>query len=135
MKDNAEAGNLDPREIRKQVKEVLNSVLIESGLLKQVVETVVERQLEARGGGGGGGERLRQEAAAVAKDFLSKNLGTVFKDEIQGAVTAATKELLSSEQVKILIDDKFRAVTLYLKTEVIPKAVRQAAKEVSEGVH
>jgi hypothetical protein len=133
MKDNAEAGN--PREIRKQVKEVLNSVLIESGLLKQVVETVVERQLEARGGDGGGGERLRQEAAALAKDFLSKNLGTVFKDEIQGAVTAATKELLSSEQVKILIDDKFRAVTLYLKTEVIPKAVRQAARESAEGVH
>ncbi len=35
---------------------------------------------------------------------------------------------LGSENMKILIDEKFRAISLYLKTDVIPKTVAQILK-------
>ncbi len=123
--------------VREQVKDVLNRVLLESGLLQQIVDKAVEHKLEARGSGGASehAEALQKEAANIAKKFLSENIGSLSKKEIQDAIGDSTQKVLSSENVKVLIDDKFRAVTLYLKTEVIPKSVRQALKEAAETVH
>ena len=36
---------------------------------------------------------------------------------------------MNSEDVKQLIDSKFRAITLYMKTDVIPQAVKQVLQQ------
>jgi hypothetical protein len=120
-------------ELRETLKKVVASVLLESGFLEKLIEKVVDSRLEslklALGEGGGGSEALRQEAAALVKEFLSANLGKIFQSEIRGAIQKEMQAVMGSENMKLLVDDKFRAITLYLKTEVIPKAVRQLLKD------
>ncbi len=90
---------------------VIQAVLFESGLLEKVVGRAIEQKLESLPPGG-------------AHQRLSEATGK----EIQGMIQKETSALLASEEMKTMIDEKFRAITLYLKSDVIPKAVQQALK-------
>ena len=81
---------------------------------------------------GGGGEALKSESARLVKEFLSQNLGTLFQSEIRGAVQKELQAFMASENMKMLIDDKFRTVQLYLTTEVIPNTVKQILRKLSQ---
>lgn len=97
---------------KEVLTEIVQSALFESGLLEKVVQRTVEKKLkeagDSRGGPGQEGSQAQKEIEALVKR------------ELQAA--------LAGESVKVMIDDKFRAITLYLKSDVIPKAVGQALK-------
>jgi hypothetical protein len=82
-----------------QVKDVLLEVIHSALFQSGVLEKYVGRAVEQR---------------------LEKDIGAIVQKEIQAT--------LSSENIKMLMDDKFRAISLYLKQEVIPKAVAQILK-------
>jgi hypothetical protein len=111
----------------EKLKTLISSVLVESGFLEKFVKSTVERTLE-QNGGAVANEDVRKQAARLAKEFLSENLGAVFQQQIQDVVRTEVGSFLAGEDMKVLLDDKFRAVTLYLKTDVIPNAVRHALK-------
>jgi hypothetical protein len=118
--------------INERIKSEMTQVFIDSGLLEALVRRIVDRKLESRDGGGGdscNANELRQQSGAIVKEFLSQNLGKIFQKEIGSVVEDSIAKFLSGERVKALIDDKFRAVTLYMKTEVIPKAVEKVLSE------
>ena len=82
-----------------QIKDVLLDVIHSSLFQSGVLEKYVARALDQR---------------------LEKDVTAIVQREIQTT--------LSGENIKMLIDDKFRAISLYLKQEVIPKAVAQILK-------
>ena len=137
------------------IKSTMTQVFIDSGLLEALVTRVVRRRVDEFGvgagaadgahsgastgsggsggsGGGAGGpdaDATRQTCGAMVKEFLAANLGTIFNDQIDAVVEGSVARFLSSERVKELIDQKFRALTTYMKTDVIPKVVRQLVGE------
>ena len=124
----ASSGDVSP----EKVKAAMTEVFIDSGLLETLVRRVLTRELDATGGNGGNpGNRdeIRKIAGSLVKDFLAENLGRIFNEQIEGVVEQSVSQFLSSERVKELIDEKFRAVTLYMQTEVIPKAVEQSLQD------
>jgi hypothetical protein len=94
---------------KEALTQVMQAVLFESGFLEKLVQRAVEHKLEA---------------GNSAKALLDS-----CRDEIQGIVEKTISATLSGENVKVMIDDKFRAISLYLKGEVIPKAVIQVLKQ------
>ena len=97
----------NPEDIKKALGEVVTTALFDSGLLEKIVEKQVEKKLASSGGGGSG---------APSGDLTAHIESTV-------------KTLLAGEDMKILIDDKFRAISLYLKSDVIPKTVKKVLQE------
>jgi hypothetical protein len=118
-----EGGEWTHERIAGKLKEVLASVLIENGILASLVEKSVERRLKAPGASASEGVAAGGLGASETQELV--------RDEIQESLARFTKEFLNSEALKVLIDEKFRTMTVYLKTEVIPKAVRQAVKETA----
>lgn len=110
----------------EKLKRLISSVLIESGFLEKFVKSTVESQLE--GAGGSDPQSVKRMAGQLAKEFLTENLGTIFQKEIAEIVRKEVSQFLAGEEMKLLLDEKFRTVTLYLKTDVIPNAVRHALK-------
>ena len=100
---------------RDQLAEVVHAVVFESGLLKKQIERELESSLKGA---------IKPVIGEYVKNDLSKALG----DMVQKAVT----DLLNSEEIKVLIDSKFRAITLYLKTDVIPKVVKQCLAQAEK---
>ena len=90
---------------------VIQAVLLESGLLEKFVGRAVDQKLESLPPGG-----------------VHQGLSDASRKEIQGMIQKEASALLGSEEMKTMIDEKFRAITLYLKSDVIPKAVQQALK-------
>jgi hypothetical protein len=66
--------------------------------------------------------------SGVLEKFVARALDQRLEKDIIAIVQREIQVTLSSENVKVLIDDKFRAISLYLKQEVIPKAVAQILK-------
>ena len=98
-----------PGELTKDnLAEVINSVVFESGILAKVIRSELD-------------ERLKEATAAVLDSYLKRELPKFLNEHVSKAVA----ESLGSEEVKLLIDSKFRAITLYLKTDVIPRVVKQ----------
>jgi hypothetical protein len=95
---------------KEVLMELVKGILFDSGLLEKVVLRAVEKKLKEGSGVGSG--------ASVPAD--TANLQALVKREISSS--------LSGEAVKEMLDDRFRAISVYLKTEVIPKAVSQALK-------
>ena len=89
---------------KENLAEVINSVVFESGILSKVVKAELETAV-----------------APAIEAYLARELPKFLNDNVSKAVA----ECLGSEEVKLLIDSKFRAITLYLKTDVIPKVVKQ----------
>lgn len=98
------------------LNQVVQAILFDSGILEKLVQRIVEERLKEAGAIGGGG--------AAAAGSLSEEQKKETLDLFQKELSAA----LASEQMKMLIDDKFRAISLYLKSDVIPKAVQEALK-------
>ena len=92
-------GSVDSQALSETLKTLITSVLVQSGFLEKAITAIVTRQLQEAGQGVG-----------------------------EPAVQKEIKNFLASDEMKILLDDKFRQVTLYLKTDVIPASVRQALK-------
>ena len=100
--------------------EIVQSVLFESGLMEKVVQRAVEKKLKEGGIRSAGGTERDGSGAKPGDGQSQKEIEAIVKNEVLAT--------LSGETVKVLIDDKFRAITLYLKTDVIPKAIGQALK-------
>jgi hypothetical protein len=120
-------------ELKKTITEAVTGVLIETNFLERLVERQVKACVgaspPANGGavatGGENPEALRQETEKVVREYLSRHLGVLFQTEIRGVIQKEMKTFLSSDELKELIDEKFRMINHYLKTEVIPKVVHQ----------
>ena len=89
---------------KDKLAEVINAVVFESGILSKVIKSELDDSLKG-----------------AIEAYLDRELPKFINDNVATAVS----DCLGSEEVKLLIDTKFRAITLYLKTEVIPKAVKQ----------
>jgi hypothetical protein len=107
---------------REAIGEVLQSALFESGILEKLIAKQVESRVgEADGGGGVSG--------AQVQDILATTLPQLLQSELKGIVQKQVKATVAGEEMKVLIDDKFRAISLYLKSDVIPKAVQKILQE------
>jgi len=119
-----------------QLKSTMTQLLVDSGLLEALVVRIVRRELEEGAGASSGGVAssdnagVKEAAGEIVKEFLSENLGKIFKDQIEAVVQTAVAEFLAGEGVKELVDDKFRAVTMYMKSDVIPQAVKNTLKDL-----
>lgn len=129
------AGGKDSADLKRTITEILGTILLETGLLERLVEKIVEKQLKSQGAAGTNSaasapgadslDAIRQETGKVAREFLSRHLGGLFQTEIRGVIQKEMKTILASDEIKELIDEKFRTINVYLKTEVIPKVVQQ----------
>ncbi len=101
---------------QEKLAEVINAVVFESGILGRIVDQHLEAKLKAA-------------AVSAVQSYVSTELGKV----VEAQVSKVVSEQLNSNQVKELIDSKFRAITLYMKTDVIPKAVKQLLKQAQQA--
>jgi hypothetical protein len=67
-------------------------------------------------------------ASGVLEKYVTRAVNEKIESEVTALVQREIQATLSSENVKVLLDDKFRAISLYLKSEVIPKTVAQILK-------
>ncbi|MBN1443180.1 MAG: hypothetical protein JXA90_10750 [Planctomycetes bacterium] len=121
--------------IGQKLKKLLTGILFESGILERIVSAAVEKQLKGldlSGGAGGGADALKKESVRLVKEFLSQNLAGLFQKEIRAAVASEMQSFMAGEEMKVLIDDKFRAIQLYLTTEVVPNNVKQILRNLSQ---
>jgi hypothetical protein len=122
---------LSDKVLGEKLKKLMISVLFESGVLEKFVGAMLDQKLQELDVSGGAGEEgLRKESTKLVKEFLAQNLGTLFQSEIHGAIQRALQGFLASEDMKVLIDDKFRQIQLYLTTEVIPSQVKLNLKKL-----
>lgn len=105
-------GGVDKDSFRKAIQ----STLLESGLLERLILRVVEEKLKAL---------PPSPPVSPAPGGLSDEVLASMAAAIQRAVQVEVGNAVAGEKVKVLIDDKFRAITLYLKQDVIPKTVQQ----------
>ena len=69
-----------------------------------------------------------QQISQVIKAELAEYAKAELPSLVDGIIQKAVAEAMSSEDIKQLIDSKFRAITLYMKTDVIPASVKQVLK-------
>jgi hypothetical protein len=104
-------------DIRKTVSEAVTSVLLETSLL----DRLIERHLKSKAVAGAG------EAAQANPKDPSKpgrdHAATPVQGDLRLLIQSEMKAFLTSQELKELLDEKFRSITLYLKNEVIPKAI------------
>lgn len=119
----------DLEKVKDVVAGVVSGTLFDSGLLQKYVARSVEQKLEAQGQDLESRleKILRERGAHLLQSALSETLSKM-RRELQALVEKECAATLSSENLKILIDDKFRAISIYLKTDVIPKTVSQMLK-------
>ena len=84
--------------------------------LKRVVAHVVEKALAARGG-----VAEDRETGAASTPHAREKAGKEMEHSIQQHV----RTFMASEEMKELLEQKFRAIDLYLKTDLIPKVVKR----------
>ncbi len=114
------------RQILEKAKELFKRSVFSGSLdIKKAITKVVENALAARGITGEG----QANPAEMIKEHLRENLGPVLQETVSGEV----RKFLSSEELKELLDSKFRAIDLYLKTDVIPKVVKREIAKALQG--
>ena len=113
----AQGGGLDPAE------------------LDSIVTSRVQEVAQSLGGGGGGADP-EQVRALLGAELQSE----AFHNRLKSLVSANAKAAaaadggggggggLSPEDVKVMVDNQFRAITTYLKNEAVPKMVEDALK-------
>lgn len=112
-------------DLRKMVAEVVSAALLETPLLDKAVERYSRTHPVASGGGGAAHAGSDQHIQAAVKEYVTQHLGGHLQAEIRGVIQKEMKSALGSEELKEMLDEKLRAVTLYLKNEIVPKAVQQ----------
>jgi hypothetical protein len=117
-------------ELKKTVTDAVTAVLFETKILERVIDRQIKAQLAAASAakaseGGSTGDAVRQEIPKIVKEYLTRNLGQLFEGEVRGAIQKEILSFMASDQMKEIMDDKFRLINSYLKSEVIPKVVQQ----------
>lgn len=101
-----------PGNTKEAFMKIIQGALFDSGLMEKMIQKAVDAKVKGAGGGAGAGVGASPDLKVEVQAMIQKEIGM----------------MLSSEGMKSMIDEKFRAVTLYLKQEVIPKAVAQVLK-------
>ncbi len=121
-------------DIRKTVTEAVGAVLMEPSFLEKILERHIKAYLSkhptASAPQGQGSGDQQKEIQKIVGEFLSQHLANFIQKELCVTIQREVKELLASNELKEMIDDKFRMISVYMKTEVIPKAVQ---KELSRS--
>ena len=115
-------------ELKKTVTDAVTSILLETKVLEKIIDRQIKSHLSASPpakGPEGGLEVFRQEVPKIVKDYLSRHLATLFETEVQKVIHQEIMNFMASDELKELMDDKFRLMNTYLKTDVIPKVVQQ----------
>jgi hypothetical protein len=94
----------ESEDIKKTVTEAVGSVLLETNL----VERILDRHLKAR------------PAAAAAAGGASADFA-----DLRVTVQKEMRNFVTSQEFKELMEEKFRAITMYLRSDVVPKVVRE----------
>ena len=111
--------------VLEKAKDLLKRSAFSGSLdMKRVVTRIVEGVLEARGITGGGGPDVKAAIAGHLKEHMGSSLSETIGKEVRG--------FLSSNEMKELLDSKFRAIDLYLKTDLIPKIVKREIAKAHE---
>lgn len=130
-RDHGKAEGFDAARIRDLMTDVLKASLFDSGVLEKFIERTWARKIEARQGQTPGGDTalkaVEERLPELSKKVRADCVGAL-RGEIASIAQKEASAALSGENLKILIDEKFRAISIYLKTDVIPKAVAQALK-------
>jgi hypothetical protein len=116
----------DHQKTKEALVQIVNAVVFESGILEKIIARQIDARLGSQPACGGGAAAVPQEALAEA---ITAVLPKLVKDEIETVVEKKVKSALSGEAMKTLLDEKFRAMSLYLKGDVIPKIVTTALRE------
>jgi hypothetical protein len=116
--------------LKEKGKEIFKQAIFGGSLdLKKVVAKVVEQSLENRGAAQGGQPGATPpDVGAAVEAHLKQHLGK----DISRAVQSEIKTFLSSELMKEMLDSKFRAIDVYLKTDLIPKVVKREIAKAEE---
>ena len=120
---------------KEALLKVIQAALFESGLLERTVGRAVDQKLKSVGDAKGGaptGGAGREEVIAAIKDYLSQNFAELCGREIHTVIQKDVQAILGGEQFKEILEEKFRAISIYLKTDVIPKAVAQQLKQATK---
>ncbi len=127
------AGAVSSADLRKTVAEAVSAVLLET----KVLERIIDRQIKAHLGAvpktalaEGTAEAARQEVPKIVRDYLGKHLAALFETEVKGVIHKEIMTFMASDEMKELMDDKFRLINTYLKTEVIPKVVQKELSRI-----
>ncbi len=118
--------------ILEKAKELFKRSMFSGSLdIKKAVTRVVENILEKRGvtGGDGGGTGA---GGADVSEAVSRHLKENLKGTVSDAIGSEIRAFLSSDEMKELLDTKFRAIDLYLKTDLIPKIVKREITKAQE---
>ena len=120
-------GPLNTEKLKEAMTAVVTSALFDGGILEKLVERVVGKKLPASRDSTQGGAVEASVASLLQEKSGELLLGnkSPLRQELHNLVQKEVAAALSSEDMKILIDDKFRAISIYLKTDVIPKTVTQ----------
>lgn len=117
--------------LKDKGREIFKQAIFGGSLdLKKVVARVVEQSLDSRAGavvvGNAGTEGV--SIASAVESYLGQHLGK----ELAHAIQAEMRKFLASEQMKELLDSKFRAIDVYLKTDLIPRVVKREIAKTEE---
>lgn len=93
-------------EFKDLITGILSATLFESGMIEKLIE-----------------RKIDDFRRSLQSSFIAEA-----RKEISALVQREIAAALGSENMKILIDEKFRAISVYLKTDVIPKTVAQILK-------
>ncbi len=113
-------------DIRKTVSEAVTSVLLETSLLDRLIERHLKSSPAAKAVAAAG-----ESAQANPKDPSKPgrdHVATPVQGDLRALIQSEMRAFLTSQELKELLDEKFRSITLYLKNEVIPKAIRSLQK-------
>jgi hypothetical protein len=107
------------QKMKDAIMKAIQGVLVDSGLLEKFVDRSIDQRMKA-------GQPV---PGSTVKPLAGGSGDTqALKAEIQTMIQKEVASQASSESMKEMIDEKFRAISLYLKSDVIPKAVAQALK-------
>ena len=115
-------------EIKKTVTDAVSAVLLETKVLERIIDRQIKAHLAespAPKGAEGGLEVFRQEVPKIVREYLQRHLGAVLESELRVVIHKEIMTFMASDELKELMDDKFRLMNTYLKTDVIPKVVQQ----------
>lgn len=122
------AAGTTPADIKKTVTEAVGAVLLETKVLERIIDRQIKAHFDgnpAPKGAEGGLEIFRQEVPKVVREYLQRHLSALLESELRVVIHKEIMNFMASDELKELMDDKFRLMNTYLKTDVIPKVVQQ----------